>query len=164
MACATRRPALLVLLGFGATAILYLSSTAGCGAAAPAGTLADPLIVGAMTTRQPAPEAVPTARVRYDIPGWDSIRRTPVVRDGSAMEPINRLRLVSTSPESLLVPLVLGLLAPVLGWVGLSLVLRRDQRRTGATARGTEGRHALLLGGLREMAAERAVQHAAHRR
>jgi hypothetical protein len=169
-ACVRHRPAvLLVLVAFAAMAILLVSNASGSnvnvrseGAAPAAGTLADPLAVGTMTTRQPEPEPVPTARIRYDIPGWDSIRRTPVVRDVSAVESVYRTTVVSTSPESLLIPFVLGVLAPVLGWVGLSLVIRCDQRRIGAPASGTEGRHALLLSGLREMTAERARVHSDH--
>jgi hypothetical protein len=144
----------VVLLSFAAAVTLHVSSVSGSnvnlssGDAAPAGEVAGPQAVGTMATRQAEPETVPTARIRDDIPGWDSIRRTPVVTNISTLEPVNRLTLVSLSLETLAVPLVLGLLAPVLGWIGFSLVIRCDHRQSGARARERCG-HALLLSGLR---------------
>jgi len=121
---------------------------------ATSGTPAEAFVVG--TTHQSEPEAVPTARIRYDIPGWDSIRRTSTRTDASAVEPLrppipDRLRL-----ENLLVPGFLALLPPVLGWVGLSWMLRSSGRSPDASATATRGRPGYLLSGLHEMASKRA--------
>ena len=75
-ACVRHVTALLVLLTLAAAAlaaILQVSTTADSIAkiASPGGTPvatpAETLVVG--TTRQSGPDAVPTARIRYDIPG-----------------------------------------------------------------------------------------------
>jgi hypothetical protein len=130
-----RRVALVVLLALAAAALLAtldVSTTSGStvndglGGAAPSGTLAEPFAEG--TTRQLEPEGVPSARIRYDIPGWDSIRRTAAGTEVSTIEPLSQRPPSSPPRENFLVPVVLGLLPPALGWMGLSLALRYAPR------------------------------------
>jgi hypothetical protein len=154
--------ALLVLLTLAAAAlapILQVSTTADSMAkiASPGGTpVATPAeTLGVGTTRQSGPD-VPTARIRYDIPGWDSIRRTTTRTDLRAVEPLSR----PTPPipgENLLVPVVLALV-PVCAWVGLSVMLRWIGRSAHAPAAGTDGTPGSLLSGLRDMAAEKGTR------
>jgi hypothetical protein len=156
--------ALLVLLTLAAAAlapILQVSTTADSIAkiASPGGTpVATPAeTLGVGTTRQSGPDAVPTARIRYDIPGWDSIRRTTTRMDIRAIEPLSP----PTPPipgENLLVTVVLALLVPVCAWVGLSVMLRWLVRSAHAPAPGTDATPGALLSGLRDMAAEKGTR------
>jgi hypothetical protein len=164
LACVQRVAALLVLLTLAAAAlvaILQVSTTADSIAkvASPGGTPvatpAETLVVG--TTRQSGPDAVPTARIRYDIPGWDSIRRTTTTTDVSATAPLSPVTSGRIPTEPLLVPVVRALLAPALAWPGLSVMLRCIGRSQDASAAGTDGTRGALLSGLREMASKRAL-------
>lgn len=154
------RVALLVLFALAAAALSvswHVSTAPGStvpvelGGAALAGTLAEPLAEG--TTGQPEREAVPTARIRYDIPGWDSIRRTSAGMDVSAVEPLSQLPPASIPPENFLVPVVLGLIPPALGWVGLSLTLRCVVQGTDAPPGSPELNPGSHPRGLRKMPA-----------
>ena len=162
LACVQRVAALLVLLTLAAAAlaaILQVSTTADSIAkvaspgGAPVATPAETLVVG--TTLQSGPDAVPTARIRYDIPGWDSIRRTTPSTDVSAIEPRGPVTPGRIPTEALLVPVVLALLAPALAWVGLTVMLRCIGRSQDVSAAGTDGTPGALLTGLREMALKR---------
>jgi hypothetical protein len=161
--CVQQRLAtLLVLLTLAASAlaaILHVSTARGSVAnvgssgGAPSDTLAEPLAMARMP--QFEPEAIPTARIRYDIPGWDSIRRTATSTEVSAVEPLSPPTPEAVPPKNFLVPAVLALLPCVLGWVGLSLMLRYAPDAPAAPTDGTPGS---LLSGLREMASKKGVR------
>jgi hypothetical protein len=165
LACLQRLAALLVLLTLASAAllaILQVSTTADSIAKVespggpPAGSPAEPLVVG--TIGQSGPAAVPTARIRYDIPGWDSIRRTTTRTDVSAIEPLSPVTPGRIPTEALLVPVVLGLVAPALAWVGLSVMLRCIGRSQDVSAAGTDATPGALLTGLREMALKKGTR------
>jgi hypothetical protein len=80
------------------------------------------LTMGAARPNERQP--VPTPRIRYDIPGWDSIRRPAAATNISAVDSLAQIAPGSILPERLLVPLVLGLLFVTFGWIGFFLVLR----------------------------------------
>src|SRR6266851_1340135 len=61
----------------------------GLGDGPPGGMQAGPLEVELALQNKPV--ASPTARIRYDIPGWDSIRRTAMTADVSPVETARQL-------------------------------------------------------------------------
>ena len=147
--------ALLTLVVFVLLATLQLRTQPSIGAAiphreagAPAVAVTAPSALGNTPQGEPAPS---TASPRYDIPGWDSIRRTPAANDVAAMEVSERL---ASAPQNPLIPVVLGLLVPVLGWVGLPLALRWVSTWEEAPKRGHDRRRVSLLSALHDMATE----------
>ncbi len=144
-AALTCRSAILAALAAAALAVIHQVSTTADSIAKGGAPVAEPLVVG--TTRQSGPDAVPTARIRYDIPGWDSIRRTTARTDVWAIEPLSPLTPGPIPTENLLVPVMLAFLAPVLAWVGLSMMLRCIGRSPDAPAAGTDEAPGSLLSG-----------------
>jgi hypothetical protein len=109
----------------------------------------------ALEALQHEPVASPTA-IRYDIPGWDSIRRTAATTDVSTTGTARQLPPAAVQrPEYLLFPVLFGLLLPALGWVGLPLALRGIAWWADAPASGNKGRPGPLLIALSAMAEER---------
>jgi hypothetical protein len=111
-------------------------------------TLSEPFARG--TTRQSEPDAVPTARVRYDIPGWDSMRRPANGAGMPTVEPVGQPPSAPSPGENLIVPVLLGLVPPSLGWVGLSLVLRNFAWSPKAPESRRDRGPDVLVSGLRE--------------
>jgi|SRR5579859_910011 len=152
------RVAVLALLGLAAIA-LPASLHMPTGSAANVGlgngvTYAEPLDVG--TALQPEPVSSPAAKIRYDIPGWDSIRRTAAAPDVSRVEAAMQVAPTPLQgPEYLLLPVLFGLLPPAFSWVGLPLALRCIAWWAYASACGNEGKPGQLLIAFSEMAEQR---------
>jgi hypothetical protein len=115
---------------------------------------------------QNKPVASPTARIRYDIPGWDSIRRTATTADVSTVETARQLPPAPVhGPEYVPFRVLFGLLVPALGWVGLPLALRYIAWWAYAPAGGTKGSPGALLIALSKMAEDQThtdCDHGAH--
>jgi hypothetical protein len=117
------------------------------------------------TTWQPEPTAPATAPVRDNIregmPGWDSIRRenfeamrVPVAKVSLAPAVSAHAAAAPQSALAVVVPVVLGLLVPVLGWVGLYLALRSVASSSCVPAGGPDDTLGPLLRVLRERVAD----------